>query len=53
MFAHQSGLDYTGYLYPTRPIAVGGGLYLGYVGIGSPSEFRDWERGPRRGPRTR
>jgi hypothetical protein len=47
MFAWQRGIDYSGALVPLRPTPVGGGLFLGYVGIGSPGEFADWDRGRR------
>lgn len=43
-FSHQAGFDASGYLMPQAEVRVGT-YRLTHVGLGSPSDFTQWEKG--------
>lgn len=43
-FSHQAGFDASGYLMPQAEVRVGS-YRLTHVGLGSPSDFTQWEKG--------
>ena len=47
-FHHQAGFDAQGFYMPVQEVRVGA-LLLDHVGVGSPNDFEQWEKGDREG----
>lgn len=45
-FAHEAAFDAAGYYQTAQPVTVGD-YQLTHVGLGAPSDFKQWERGDR------